>query len=52
MKLNDELNKNSLLNDSMTNTKIPRLLPNREYKYKVWDELRQKDDYIKEKHRP
>ena len=26
----------------MTNTKIPRLLPNREYKYKVWDELRQK----------
>ena len=32
----------------MTNTKIPRLLPNREYKYKVWDELRQKDDYIKE----
>ena len=46
------IEQNSLLNDSMTNTKIPRLLPNREYKYKVWDELRQKDDYIKEKHRP
>lgn len=43
------IEQNSLLNDSMANTKIPRLLPNREYKYKVWDELRQKDDYIKEK---
>lgn len=43
------IEQNSFLNDSMTDTKIPRLLPTREYKYKVWDELRQRDDYIKEK---